>query len=124
MKIFLHLVLVLSSTGLTRVWGQEPTQRAEEYCYALQASLLCDELKMRVDTQAKVEEKAGGLIRGPESAFKDGCMTGLMNAYADQDEGELCQNAWRKFGCDGTAESSLIQQNPRAFRFPVLCEYQ
>ena len=103
--------------------ADEKQKLIKGFCYALQASMSCDELKMRLDTEGKIEEKVGGKFRGSKSKYRGVCTSGLMKAYEEEGKG-LCRNAWEQYGCDGSVESKLIQQNPFKLKNPILCTYR
>ncbi len=88
-------------------------------CYAFQSSLLCDDLKMRVDTQHIVEKTVGSQFRGPGGKYSEDCKNGIEEALNGVD----CPTIWRDFGCDGGVVPNLIQQNPFRLTDPILCRF-
>lgn len=94
----------------------------QKFCYALQASMLCDNLKMRIDTEGKITAEVGTKIRGPGSIYNNDCMDGLNQALEEENMG-LCTNAWKRYGCFGNDIPKLIQENRFRNRNAVLCEY-
>jgi hypothetical protein len=84
--------------------------------------MLCDDLKMRIDTEGKIETYVGEEIRGPQSKYNKDCMAGLNKAFEEETKG-LCSNAWRDYGCSGLDISKLLQENPSRNRNGVFCEY-
>lgn len=98
---------------------QEVKHLVQAFCYALQASLVCENLNMRLDTEGKIENQVGGKFRGQNTQYNDECLTGLNSA-----EGKgLCKKAWEKYGCSGTDIPRLIQENPFKIRDGVFCTY-
>jgi hypothetical protein len=85
-----------------------------DFCYALQASMVCKNLKMRIDTERKIERKVGAKIRGPVSPYNDACSAGLEAEFADEnfEDGNkrLCKKAWALYGCNGTKVPKLLFQ--------------
>ncbi len=94
----------------------------QNFCYALQATMMCKDLNMRADTERKIENEVGMKIRGPESPYNQACMKGLTLALKDEKRG-ICSKAWKKFGCYGNKVPRLIQENPFKKRNGVFCEY-
>ena len=88
----------------------------------LQAALLCDNLKMRIDTESKVVKQVGQTIRGPGSPYNMDCLAGLNKAFEEEENG-LCESAWKDFGCSGAKIPRLIQENPFRLENVILCEY-
>jgi hypothetical protein len=103
--------------------AEEKEELVKGFCYALQASMICDALQMRSDTEGKVERKVGGKFRGPKTQLNRVCISGLMRAFEEEGKG-LCENAWREYGCAGSIEPNLIQQNSFKLNNPRLCVYQ
>lgn len=93
---------------------------AENFCFALQATSQCDNLQMRLDTEQKIETMVGTEIRGPKSPYRDACMAGIAKAFGDT---RICETVWHEFGCYGTTQAGLIQQNPFTSSNPVLCKF-
>ena len=94
----------------------------QDFCYALQATMICEDLNMRVDTERKIENEVGMKIRGSESPYNQACMKGLTFAFKDEKHG-ICSKAWKKFGCYGNKVPRLIQENPFRKKNGVFCEY-
>jgi len=92
----------------------------KSFGYALQASLLCDNLSMRVDTESKVKEKIG--TDTAQSIYKEDYLFGVNSALADE-KGNLCKEAWLHFGCNGDVEANLLQESPFKVQNPKLCKY-
>jgi len=92
------------------------------FCYALQASMLCNNLKMRIDTEGKIENQFGIKIRGLDSPYYQFCLKGVSLAFEDEKHG-LCSKAWEKYGCYGNDIPRLIQENPFRKENGVFCEY-
>ena len=74
--------------------------------------MVCKNLKMRIDTERKIEKKVGSKIRGPASPYNDACGAGLEAEFADEnfEDGnkKLCKKAWTLYGCKGTKEPKLL----------------
>ena len=115
------IVIIIVATCLI-AYANEKSELVSDFCYALQAAMECDDLKMRLDTEGKVEKQVGGKIRGPKSPYNNACMAGLLKAFEDENNG-LCSIAWKKYGCSGSKVSRLIQENPFKIRNGVFCEY-
>lgn len=94
-----------------------------KFCYALQASMLCDNLHIRIDTEGKINALVGESFRGPGSIYNSDCMEGLVLAMEDESDG-LCVKAWNEYGCFGTDTPRLIQENPFRKGSVTLCEYR
>lgn len=120
-KNFIIVILLAFASTAHAVEGK--SEMAENFCYALQASMLCDNLKMRIDTEGKVKEVVGAEIRGPGSPHNQACLQGLSKAF-EEENGGLCSNAWRDFGCSGKKLSGLIQENPFKVKNAMLCEFK
>lgn len=75
---------------------------------------------MRMDTQAKVENKVGAKIGTPQSPYADACMEGFVKATEDKN---LCSNAWKRYGCGGNVMPNLIQQSNSGNSNPILCKF-
>lgn len=114
-------ILTVSLIGVD-VCAKEPKKLVQEFCYALQAALICDNLKMRVDTESKIRKKVGGEFRGPNKPYNNDCTTGLMKAFDDENKG-LCSIAWEKYGCHGTDAARLIQENHFRIQNAKICSY-
>lgn len=104
------------------VSAKEPEELVRKFCYALQASTLCENLSMRLDTEAKFEKQVGGRFQGPDTPYSTECTVGLGRALEDEHNG-LCNKAWKKYGCDGKDIPGLLQNNPFRNRNGILCEY-
>jgi hypothetical protein len=91
------------------------------FAYALQAGMLCDNLKMRLDTREKIENYIGTTTT--QSIYSQDYARGLNSAFEDNDKGILCEEAWKHFGCYGDVNPRLIQENPFKLSNPILCEY-
>ena len=123
----LYIIIFLSSWLF---WGlvsfdthaKEPKKLVHEFCYALQATSVCDNLNMRLDTEGKVESQVGGKFRGPKTPFNNECMAGLNQAFEEENKG-LCKTAWEKYGCSGTEIPRLLQENPFRNRNGIFCKY-
>ena len=103
------IVIFFGATCLTS-YAKDEKDESElvfGFCYALQASMICKDLKMRIDTERKIEKQVGKKIRGPKSPYNDDCMAGLNEAFEDENKG-LCKNAWKKYGCEGTEVPKLL----------------
>lgn len=98
----------------------EQRESASNFCYALQASAQCEDLSMRLDTEQKVVGHLGMPIRDKDSPLNDDCTKGLLKANQDQN---LCQNAWRDFGCGGRVMPNLLQESPFRNKQAKLCQY-
>ncbi|MCF9470879.1 hypothetical protein J8A00_21250 [Vibrio parahaemolyticus] len=103
--------------------NSESSPLVENFCYALQAAMMCDGLQMRIDTEAKIENIVGGKIRGPSSEYNQSCMAGLDMAFKQENDG-LCENAWRDFGCSGDKVKGLIQESSKSGSGRELCEFE
>ena len=93
----------------------------KSFGYALQAGMICDNLQLRLDTEDKVKQKIGTDTR--TGIYKKDYMIGLNSAFADDEQGTLCKQAWIHFGCNGDIEPKLLQGNPFRMKNPLLCEY-
>ena len=93
----------------------------KSFAYSLQAGQLCDDLKMRLDTENKVKQKIGTDTR--TGIYNKDYMVGINSAFADNEKGTLCKEAWLHFGCDGDIEANLLQANPFKIKNAKLCEY-
>lgn len=114
------------SNGNAKNLSQEKNLRYEDlvkdFCYALQATMVCKDLNMRIDTETKIEYKVGMKIRGPESPYNQACVKGLSLAFDDEKRG-ICSKAWKKFGCYGTTIPRLIQENPFRKSDGIFCKF-
>jgi hypothetical protein len=122
MKKVLIIGVLLASVSTANA-AEGKSELAEDFCYALQASMLCDNLKMRIDTEGKVKEIIGVEIRGPGAPHNQACLQGLNKAF-EEEHGGLCSNVWRDFGCSGEKLSGLIQENPFKVKNAMLCEFK
>lgn len=107
------------------VLSKEPTKEEKElvynFCYALQATAECDNLSMRLDTEAKIQEKVQvSEIRSSDSAFGDICTQGISDALKDKN---ICKVAWEKYGCAGSVTPRLLQENPFNNPNAVVCQF-
>lgn len=93
----------------------------KSFGYALQASLLCDNLSMRLDTEDKIKEKINANTR--EGVYGEDYMFGFTTAITDDKKGVVCKEAWLHFGCNGDIEANLLQENPFKLQNPTLCKY-
>lgn len=91
-----------------------------QFCYALQASSLCDDLIMRLDTEGKIESIVGGKLRGSGSVYNKSCREGIELAF-DEKSKNLCLNTWEKYGCSGNVLPKLVQQSPFTKEDAKLC---
>ena len=82
-----------------------------QFCYALQATLLCDDLNMRLDTEGKIESIVGSKLRGVGSIYNENCKEGIKLAFDDEPK-NLCLNTWEKYGCSGNVLPRLVQESP------------
>lgn len=92
------------------------------YCYALQASALCDGLQVRLDTEEKIEKMVGGKFRGPDGTHNKICMEAIMKANNDEGKG-VCRIAWDKYGCFGNETPKLIQQSAFTVENAATCPF-
>ena len=95
---------------------------AQHFGYALQAASICEGLQLRMDTEKVVDSKIGSAVRGKDSQYGDAYQAGLFAAIDDGDS--ACATAWEKYGCNGSVEPALIQQNGTAMNNPQLCRYE
>ena len=103
-------ILLLGLTSLNS-YAKDPSELVEAFCYALQVSMFCDDLKMGVDTEGKIEKQLGTEIRGPKSPYNKDCLKGLNKALDAYDAGKTnCLDAWEKYGCSGSEVPRLIQR--------------
>jgi len=93
----------------------------KSFAYSLQAGLMCDDLKMRLDTENKIKDKIGTDTR--QGTYNKDYMQGLNIALSDNEKGLLCKEAWSHFGCSGDIEANLLQQNPMTNPNAELCQY-
>jgi len=93
----------------------------KSFAYSLQAGQLCDNLKMRLDTEDKVKQKIRTDTR--TGIYNKDYMIGINSAFADNEQGTLCNQAWANFGCGGDIEANLLQANPFKVKNAQLCEY-
>lgn len=94
----------------------------QDFCYALQASIVCKDLNMRADTERKIESQVGQKIRGSKSPYNQDCLIGFSKAFEDENKG-ICSKAWKLYGCYGSMIPRLIQENPFRKRNGIFCEY-
>lgn len=97
--------------------------RVMAFCYALQATKVCDNLSMRFDTESKLVAEVGAPIQGPKSPYLRACQRGLLRAKDDEQKG-LCEKAWSAYGCLGRQLPRLIQEDPLRNRRAQLCVYR
>ena len=93
---------------------------AENFCYAIQAVGQCPELNMRLDTEGKVNKLLGAEVRVPNGVYSESCLNGLNKANNDKN---LCENAWKRFGCQGAEFAQLIQQSPFGNPSAITCKF-
>jgi len=108
------VVIFLAVTCLSSP-AQDRTDKEElvfDFCYALQASMVCKDLKMRIDTERKIEKKVGSKMRGPAAPYGNACHAGLDAEFADEnfENGniKLCKKAWALYGCKGAKVPKLL----------------
>ena len=122
---FCIVIMVLGSTSVTSLAQDRSVNEALVFgfCYALQAAMVCDDISIRIDTEQKIERKAGGEIRGPASPYNKFCMGGLDAAFKDENIADgnkkLCKKAWEFYGCSGTKIPKLLYQRNGAY-----CKYE
>ena len=116
LKLISSSLIVLLFLGLSSQKGnaKDPSELAFGFCYALQASMICNDLNMRVDTEKKIEKQVGAKLRGPQSPYNKDCMAGLDKAFEDENKG-LCKVAWEKYGCEGSEVPRLIFKKRGAY---------
>lgn len=117
MKKFCVVIAILAATCIVSTAGDKKTAKEElafDFCYALQASMVCNDLKMRIDTEKKIEKKIGAKVRGPKSPYNSACMDGLNAEMEDENFADgnkkLCKKAWALYGCKGTKVPKLLYQ--------------
>lgn len=101
---------------------EEAEKMVFSYCYALQASALCDGLQVRLDTEDKVEKIVGGKFRDPNATHNNICMEAIIKANADEGKG-VCKIAWEKYGCYGNEIPKLIQQSAFTVENAATCPF-
>lgn len=106
--------LLVLTTAIFSVCAMANTDKANEklaenFGYAMQASGNCSDLNMRLDTAGKVEKLLGEDPTSKESKYNEFYSKGLVKANKDKN---LCVNAWKKFGCQGSETARLLQTNP------------
>lgn len=93
----------------------------KDFCFSLQASMICDDLRTHMQTESRIEAIVGGSFRSHPA-----CMAGLMEAFEEEESDPvmLCENTWRRFGCNGVERAGLVMQNPFSLDKPTLCEFR
>lgn len=99
-----------------RLGDDQKTELVSDFCYALQASAICQDLNMRLDTEDKVESLVGGKFRAPDTPYTYVCMTAITRADSDESKG-LCRLAWQQYGCQGTKMPSLLYKRDDFCKF-------
>ncbi|MFQ2218346.1 hypothetical protein ACK32O_05835 [Aeromonas enteropelogenes] len=113
-KLLIALSLFSISAYAASPYTPEIAQKVKGFCYAEQAGLLCDGLKMRIDTADKFYKSIGYApqkgIQAPE--FND-CSDAFDAAIADEKKG-LCKKAEALYGCNGSEIKGLLTGWPTA----------
>lgn len=98
-------------------------QLVKGFCYSLQASMVCDELGVRVDTEEKINKIVGSNIRDKDSPYSKYCLDGLQQVEKDGGSAGACDKAWQNYGCYGRKIPNLLQENPFKNRNGARCEF-
>ena len=99
-------------------YSKEEALLSESFCYSLQASLECDNLYMKINTEKTIIKNIGEKIRGQDSPYNDSCLKGLLQAESDLKKG-LCKKAWENFGCNGKKIPTLLQKSGSLCNFSI-----
>lgn|SRR5262249_37094244 len=129
MLIKTNIVILLTSILFTqpsfsqqKINEKDAEKLVFSYCYALQASALCDGLQVRLDTEEKIENIVGGKFRGPQGSHNETCLEAVTKANDDEDKG-VCRIAWDKYGCFGNDTPKLIQQSAFTIENAATCPF-
>lgn len=120
MKKLLILTTALFSACAMANTDKANEKLAENFGYAMQASGNCGDLNMRLDTAGKVEKLLGEDPTSKDSQYNEFYSKGLIKANKDKN---LCANAWKKFGCQGTETARLLQTNPFTNKTGAKCTF-
>ena len=119
MTISIGLSIIVAGVNIN---AKEPEELVQEFCYAMQASFLCDNLSVRVGTREKIKKQVGGAFQKPGDPYAKECKAGLNKAFDDENKG-LCEIAWEKYGCYGKNIPRMLQENPFVNKNGIFCKY-
>ena len=92
--------------------------------YALQAGLICDNLKYLISTTKEVSDKIG--VANIRDDYKTIFYKGSEKAISDEQKlgrQGLCDKAWRLFGCNGKRTPKLLSESFRTNPNPQICHF-
>jgi hypothetical protein len=103
--------------GLPKGWREITT----DFCTALQASGSCKTIRVRSDTEGKLETKFGYKVRGtPGTDVASICLKAMFEFKGDAAN---CAKAWEDYGCKGRRHARLLQESPFVKSSALFCEY-
>jgi len=107
---FLSAFILLSSA--VPAAADAPATIARDFCHAVAAQARCKKLiTMPADTESRLEQRAGGKLRGEESPLKHNCKDGYDEFHAVENANGVaaaCSAALRLFGPRGTRRAGLV----------------
>lgn len=120
----LILAVALATEPANKIEADEARikELVRNFCDALQASGVCDDLSMRLDTRKKVETIVGGKVGGPGGVHHSDCVAAMF-AWDGENEAAYCRRARKRYDCRGAVERGLLQDaitNEKG----VFCEYK
>lgn len=90
---------------------QEKAQLAYHAGFAMQAAMICGDLKWLYPTERELEARIGEKLRGPESRFSGRFIKGCEDALTVSDRGVLQDEAWQRYGDYGRDYPGLVHVN-------------
>ena len=103
---------------------EDSKKLAYDFGYAITVISWCRNFNMKISTEEKITKKIGGGIRKPDDLYNEEFRNGLWAGANDSEQNGFCDIAWSKYGCYGSEEPKLVQENytPKN-RNGVFCEY-
>lgn len=112
-----------SSTSKSSKLDSKKIQLVKGFCYSLQASLVCKDLSVRMDTEDKIDKIVGSNIRDKDSPYSKYCSDGMQQVDKDGGSARACDKAWQSYGCHGKKIPTLVQENTFTNKNGIRCEF-
>lgn len=105
--------LFFASTGIGKTAEHEKWKHVlvTQFCEALHAEAMCDNVSMHHDTRNRVQKLIGEDFEAASSQYREDCDAALL-VWHRVDPERMCPQIKQKYDCNGTDQPALLQDNP------------